>query len=153
MKPLETNPEEVLRLAIASEASTRAFYQQLAARAATPEVRKRLLSLADDELVHRARLERRYREIIGVPPPDAPAARVDLPADLTNLDLGRALKMALERERDSESYYRFMAERVPADTDLGRLFVELAETEWKHKTDIQAEYDATLDPEKFLMDL
>ena len=154
MKPLETSPEEVLRQAIESEVATRAFYQQLAARAATPEVRKRMLSLADDELIHRARLERRYHEIVGTAAPDPPPASVELPSDLANLDLSRALKLALERERDSESHYRFMAERVPSDTDLGRLFVELAEMEWKHKTAIQAEYDATaVDPDRFLLDL
>ncbi|HEX7190601.1 MAG TPA: hypothetical protein VF381_03410, partial [Thermoanaerobaculia bacterium] len=72
-----------------------------------------------------------------------------------DLDLSRALKLALERERDSESYFRFLAERVPPTTELGKLFVELAEMEWKHKTDLQAEYDSTRadDPERFLLDI
>ena len=47
---------------------------------------------------------------------------------------------------------RFMAERVP-NTELGRLFMELAEIEWKHKVDLQAEYDAVAGPEQFLMDI
>jgi len=65
----------------------------------------------------------------------------------------RALKLALERERDSESYYRFMAERAPVDSELANLFFELADNEWKHKTDLQSEYDATLsDPEQFFRD-
>ena len=74
--------------------------------------------------------------------------------EIENLDMRQALKLALERERDSESHYRFMAERVP-NTELGRLFMELAEIEWKHKTDLQSEYDAVLskDPEQFLFDL
>jgi len=58
MKPLETNPEEVLRQAIDSEVETRLYYQKLAERAGSPEVKKRLLELADNELVHRAKLER-----------------------------------------------------------------------------------------------
>lgn len=153
MKPLETTIEEVLRRAIQSEVETRAFYQKLAERSGTPEVRKRMQQLADGELVHRAKLERRYRELIGVTPPDPdPPGPVDVAPDVVNLDLARALKIALERERDSESYFRFMAERVP-NTDLGRLFMELAETEWKHKTDLQAEYDATAAPDQFLMDI
>ena len=46
-----------------------------------------------------------------------------------------------------------MAERVP-NTELGRLFMELAEIEWKHKTELQAEYDANVaDPEQFLADI
>ena len=152
MKPLETTVEEVLRKAIQSEVETRVYYQKLSERAGSAEVRKRLLQLADGELVHRAKMERRYREEIGQPPPELLPVGIDLPPDLLNLDMSHALKQALERERDSESYFRFMAERVP-DTKLGALFMELAEIEWKHKTDLQAEYDATAAPDSFLLDL
>jgi rubrerythrin len=131
---------------------TRVYYQRMADRAGDPAVRTRMLQLADGELVHRAKLERKYRETVGQPPPDPQPVQVDLPSDVVNLDMNRALKLALERERDSESYFRFMAERVP-NTELGRLFMELAETEWKHKTDLQAEYDAVGDPEQFLLDI
>ena len=153
MKPLDTTVEEVLRLAIQSEVETRVYYQKLAERAASPDVRTRLLQLSDLELVHRAKLERKYRETVGQPPPEPEAVTIEIAPDVVNLDLSRALKHALERERDSESYFRFMAERVEASTELGRLFVELAETEWKHKTDLQAEYDATSPADQFLMDL
>lgn len=155
MKPLETSVEEVLRKAIQSEIETREYYQRLAERAATPDVRKRLLDLADSELVHRAKLERKYRETVGKDAPAPETPHVDLPPDLVKLDMARALKYALEHERESESHYRFLAERVPADTPLGRLFGELAETEWKHKTDLQAEYYAAVsnDPDQFLLDM
>jgi len=153
MKPLETTVEEVLREAIQSEVETRVYYQKLADRASSDDVRKRMLQLSDGELVHRAKLERKYRETIGNNPPEPKAVTIDLPNDVRNLDIRRALKLALERERDSESHYRFMAERVPSDTELGRLFVELGEIEWKHKTDLQAEYDATGNPDSFLADI
>jgi rubrerythrin len=154
MKPLETTVEEVLRKAIQAEVETRAYYQKLAERAATPEVKNRLLQLADVELVHRAKMERKYQEEVGQKPPDPQPPKIDIPPDLVKLDMPRALKHALERERDSESYYRFMAERVP-DTVLGHLFLELADIEWKHKTDLQAEYDTALasDPDAFLLDM
>ena len=153
MKPLETTVEEVLLKAIQSEVETRAFYQKLAERAGNADVRKRMLQLADIELVHRAKLERKYSDALGKRPPDPAPAVVELPPDVYGLDMARALKLALERERDSESYYRFMSERVPDTTDLGRLFMELAEIEWKHKTDLQAEYDASAAPDQFLMDI
>ena len=38
MKPLETTVEEVLRKAIQSEVDTRAWYQKMAERAASPAV-------------------------------------------------------------------------------------------------------------------
>src|SRR5258706_3352782 len=152
MKPLETTAEEVLRKAIQSEVESRAYYQAMAERAADPQTRKRMLQLADGELVHRAKMERKYREEVGHAPSEPLPEMVELPPDLVDLDLSRALKHALERERESESYFRFMAERVP-DTKLGALFMELAEIEWKHKTDLQAEYDATAAPDSFLLDL
>ena len=154
MKPLETTIEEVLRKAIDSEVETRLYYQKLAERAATPDVRKRLLELADGELLHRAKMERKYREEIGKAPPNPETPKVDLPPDLVNVDMPRALKHALERERESESYYRFMAERVP-ETELGHLFMELADIEWKHKTDLQADYDRSRadQPDQFLLDI
>jgi rubrerythrin len=153
MKPLETTVEEVLREAIQSEVATRVYYQKMAERAATPEVRQRLLQLADIELVHRAKMERKYRETVGTSPPAPEPVQIELPADITNLDISRALKLALERERDSESHYRFLAERVPPTTELGRLFIELGEIEWKHKSDLQAEYDASAPPDQFLFDV
>jgi rubrerythrin len=153
MKPLETTVEEVLRQAIQSEVETRAFYQKLSERAATPAVRKRLLQLSDLELVHRAKLERKYRDMLGATPPDPDVVNIEIAPDVVDLDMSRALKLALERERESESHYRFMAERVPATTELGRLFMELAEIEWRHKTDLQAEYDAASPPDQFLMDV
>jgi rubrerythrin len=153
MKPLDTTVEEVLREAIQSEVETRVYYQKLAERTSDPAVRTRLLQLSDMELVHRAKLERKYREMIGTAPPAPAPVEVELASEIANLDLSRALKYALERERDSESHYRFMAERVPVTTELGRLFVELAEIEWKHKTDLQAEYDASSPPDQFLMDM
>ena len=153
MKALETTVEEVLRKAIHSEIETRIYYQKMAERTASPVVRQRMLQLADGELVHRAKLERKYRDVIGAIPPEPEPVTLELGADVVNLDMAHALKNALERERDSESYYRFMAERVP-DTELGRLFMELAETEWKHKIELQAEYDSIVaDPEQFLADI
>jgi rubrerythrin len=151
MKPLETTVEEVLREAIQSEVETRVYYQKLAERAATPAVRARLLQLSDRELVHRAKMERKYRETIGTPPPPPEPVNIEIADDVVDLDMSRALKHALERERDSESYFRHMAERAPAHTELGRLFLELAEIEWAHKTELQAEYDATGDPDGFLL--
>src|SRR5438132_3588360 len=108
MKPLETTVEEVLRTAIQSEVETRVYYQMLAERTSDPAVRRRMLQLSDGELVHRAKMERKYRETIGAKPPDPEPVRIELPPDIADLDIRRALKLALERERDSESYYRHM---------------------------------------------
>ena len=72
------------------------------------------------------------------------------------------MKSSSERRRDGKALLhrgqkargddRF-AERVPPTTELGRLFVELAEIEWKHKTELQSEFDGSVAPEEFLLDM
>ncbi|MCM2316089.1 MAG: hypothetical protein NDJ92_13165 [Thermoanaerobaculia bacterium] len=153
MKPLQTTPREVLLDAIRSEVESREILTQLAERAATTPVRKRLLELADKELLHRARMEKKYRDEIGEEPPEPAPVRITLSDDLVELDMRRALKFVLDREREAEGNYRFLAERVP-NTELGSLFHELAEIEWKHKTEIQLEYDqAVQNPDDFFADM
>lgn len=151
MKPLNTTIEEVLRKAIQEEIASRAYYLKLYEVASTPDVKSRLRQLADLQVLHRVKLERRYEEETGAPPPPAENVSIELPSDLPELDIPRILKIALEHEREAESNYRFLAERVP-HTELGALFLELAELEWNHKVEIQREYDA-LDPERFLLDI
>src|SRR5689334_23935131 len=63
---------------------------------------KRMLELADLELVHRAKLERKFREALHKDPPDPQPVNIELPPDIDELDLSRALKLALERERSEE---------------------------------------------------
>ena len=153
MKPLQTTPRQVLLDAIQSEIESREILTQLADRAANGTVRKKLLELADKELLHRARMERKFRDEIGEDPPELTLPKITLSDDLTQLDMRRALKFVLDREREAEGNYRFLAERVP-NTELGHLFLELAEIEWKHKTDIQREFDQSSEnPDDFFKDL
>lgn len=153
MKPLQTTPRQVLLDAIQSEVESREILILLAERAATPDVRKRLLELADKEVLHRAKLEKKFRDEIGEEPPEPAELKLVLSDDLARLDMRRALKFVLDREREAEGNYRFLAERVP-NTELGSLFLELAEIEWKHKNEIQREYDqASENPDDFFKDL
>jgi rubrerythrin len=153
MKPLNTTVKDVMREAIQADVVTREFYLTLSRRSTTAEAKKKMQDLADLELVHRVRLERRYKELVGEEPPEPEKPKIEIPDDYVDLDLPRALKIALEHERESESNYRFLAERA-SGTDLGRLFMELAETEWKHKVKVEAEYYAAArDPEQFLNDI
>ena len=153
MKPLVTTVEEVLRKAILFEDESRAYYTLLAERTQSREVRKKLMELSDRQAAHRAHLEKRYRRMLAVEPPPPTTPTLELPADVADLDMRRALKMALDREREAESTFRFNAERVP-DTELGRLFWELADFKWKHKVEVQNELDLLVgDPERFLKDI
>lgn len=152
MKPLVTSVKEVLLDAMKAEMEGRAFLIALSERAGTALVKQKLLNLADREFVHRAHLERRLREETGESaPPINELPAVAVAPEVSNLTMTRALKIVLEHEREAESNYRFLAERVQ-DPEMIQLFLELAELEWKHKAEIQAEYDASIndDPERFL---
>ncbi len=152
MKPLDTTVKDVLLEAIASEVASRIYYQRLADRAADASARAKLLDLAGRQVLHRVALEDRYRKLFQEEPPAPGHPSVEIPDDLTNIDTARALRIALEHERESESTFRFLAERT-LDPQLLRLFSELAEWEWKHKAEIQAEYDALgADPEALLFE-
>ena len=152
MKPLQTTIEEVLRNAIESEIASRAYYLKLSERAKDEPARLKLVELAERQVTHRLKLERRYRELVGEPPPKFPEPAIEIPAELRNIDVSRGLRIALEHERESESNFRFLAERTD-DPDLLRLFLEMAEMEWKHKAEIQSEFDAIGgDPESLLFE-
>jgi rubrerythrin len=152
MKPLETTVRDVLLEAIDSEVASRAYYLALAERGVDSPARAKLIELAARQVVHRRTLEDRYRKAIGEEPPAPKEPSVEIPPDLVRIDTARALKIALEHERESESNFRFLAERAQ-DPQLLRLFSELAEWEWKHKAEIQAEYEALgADPEAMLFE-
>lgn len=152
MKPLETTVREVLLGAIGSEIASRDFYRILAGKVADPHAKAKLLELSDRQIHHRLTLEKRYRELVGEDPPPPAEPKIELPPDPSRLDLAHVLRIALEHERDSESNFRFLAERAQ-NHELLRLFNELAEMEWKHKAEIQQEYDALgVDPEAMLFE-
>ena len=152
MKPLDTSVRDVLIDAINSEVASRAYYLALAERAADAAAQRKLIDLAQRQVLHRNALEDRFRKLVGEEPPPPAEPSVEIPDDLRDIDTARALRIALEHERESESNFRFLSERA-ADPQLLRLFGELAEMEWKHKAEIQAEYDALgADPEALLFE-
>ena len=154
MKPLDTSIRDVLIDAINSEVASRAYYLALAERAADAAAQRKLIDLAQRQVLHRNALEDRFRKLVGEEPPPPAEPSVEIPDDLRDIDTARALRIALEHERESESNFRFLSERA-ADPQLLRLFGELAEMEWKHKAEIQAEYDALRskdDPESLLFE-
>lgn len=150
--PEDPTIEDVLIDAIQSEIDTRQRYQKIAEAAHDPAVRRKMRDLADREVVHRARLERRYKELLGKVPPDLAPREIDLPSGAERFDLAHALRFALEHERDSESDYRFMAEKTPA-SPLKNLYMELAEQEWQHKREIEADFHSSLSPDQFFLDV
>ena len=151
---LEATPEELLITAIRNELSTRTWILQMAERVPDADSREALTDLATRKVIHRQEFERKFRQETGSEPPFPDEDLVQLPVHIESLDLARALKAALERERDLESEWRFLAERVP-DTPLHRLLLEMAEIQWRHRNEVQQLYDAaaSTDPERFFLDM
>ncbi len=152
MKPLVTTVREVLLDAIREEMESRGYFRELAAHTSDADAKKKLLDLADTEVVRRAKLETKFRDRVGEEPPDSEPTPATMPEDLHEIDLRRALRVALEHERRAEGNYRHLAERAESK-DLKTLFLELAETKWSHKSEIEAEYNALADPDDFFEDL
>lgn len=154
MFTLDATPVELILTGIRNEASTRAWLLQLSERLDAPADREALLDLAQRKVNHRQNFERKFRQEIGQEPPFPEEERIPLPQSIQTLDLPRALKLALERERDLESEWRFLAERVPG-TELHTLLMELAEIQWRHRNEVQLLYDeaASADPERFFLDM
>lgn len=154
MFTLEATPLELLVTAIRNEVSTRAWILQLAERLEDEAARQALVELAQRKVSHRQNFERKFRQEIGQEPPFPEQEPISIASSAHTLDLARALKLALERERDLESEWRFFAERVPG-TDLHRLLMELAEIQWRHRNEVQQLYDeaASTDPERFFLDM
>jgi rubrerythrin len=148
----ESTIEQILTSAIQSELDASALYQKIARGARDPRVRSRMNDLAERGVIHRARLERRYKEITGKIPPALSPGDSETPAGAASFDITHALKFALEHRREIESDYRFQAERAVND-EIKSVYRELAEEEWKHKREIEAEYQATLSPDQFFLDI
>jgi rubrerythrin len=148
----ESTIEQILTAAIQSELDTSALYQKIARAARDPRARGRMNDLAERGVIHRARLERRFKEITGKIPPALTPGEPEIPSGAASFDLTHALKFALEHKRELESHYRFQAERAEND-ELENVYRELAEEEWKHKREIEAEYQATVPPDQFFLDI
>lgn len=136
----DASPGEILEQAMRNEATTRAYLLQLAERISDETGRRSIVELADRKLMHRSDFERRFREMFGEEPPRFPDPSLEEPPGAQPIDVARALKLALERERDLESNWRFLAEQV-AEDDSRRLLLTLAEVQWRIRNEVQQLYD------------
>lgn len=151
---LDSTPAELLASAIQHEATSRLFLTRIAARLPGAPDRDVIEALAERKLDHQREFERKYTEQFGTPPPSPSEEEIQMPPEGQILDLARVLKMALERERDIESHWRFLAERVP-ETREATLLLEMAEIQWRHRNEVQQLYDqaAASDPDRFFEDM
>ena len=144
MKKFETI-DEILDFAMNSEQQAVDFYIRLAEKAKNKLVRKTFLEYAEEEVGHKAKLLKMKNEgIFEQNSEKVPDLKISdyiltgLPSEIT--DYADALKLAMHREKAAFKLYMNIANQVN-NTDLRKIFLNLAQEEAKHKLKFELEYD------------
>ncbi len=136
--------DEVLDFAISMERVSHQFYVELAQRTDRPDVRDLFRALAREELLHAERLEAmkgRSERPMGDPWPAVPVGGYVAGAAVEGMSYLEALKLAVDKEKGSFTFYRLLASSMGEPT-LKDLFGELARIEAEHRDVFQRHLDA-----------
>jgi rubrerythrin len=140
--------DEALAFAIGEEQAAAEFYTQLAAQAQAPAMREVFEGFAQEERMHKSKLEA-IKAGGTFKVADKPVADLKI-ADYTvevepspKLDYRGALLVAMKKEKAAFKLYSDMAARAP-DADTRSVFLTLAQEEAKHKLRFEIEYDDLL---------
>jgi rubrerythrin len=140
--------DEVLAFAIEKEQEAADFYLALSRQSNRESLRELLVSFAQEELGHKAKLEAiRAGELrlafsstaisdLGL----TESLRSTPPEDFEQLDYASALILAMNAEKAAFKMYSELA-RVASDDGLRQSFLGLAQEEAKHKLRFELEYD------------
>jgi len=148
MSTAEPN-DEILEFAIAREIEANRFYMALAKRVESPEMRKVLIAFAQEELVHKAKLELEVMKI-GKVVPEFEKVTVPENADaasefdpVTDMDFKELLLLAIKKEDAAFRTYISLL-NLTKDEESREMLLGIAEEEVKHKLRFQIEYDMLL---------
>lgn len=137
--------DEILAFAIKEEEKAAAFYKELAGRVEAPALSRGLEAFAEEELGHKAKLEKiRQGGKLTV----ADKAVMDLkigeylvaPDPSPDMDYQEILIVAMKKEKEAFRMYSDLA-GVTEDSDIRDLFLALAQEEARHKLRFEVEYD------------
>lgn len=145
MKQDLTTLDKAIEFAIAREADAEAFYRRWAGKATRDEVRAVLEEFAEEERLHKEKLEKvkaGQADVLS----GRPAPRFRTPIDVTpvrahpDMSLREALAFAIKKEKAAYRLYLDMAVDAPTE-QLMDLFLSLAREEANHKVRFEIEYD------------
>ena len=140
---MKANPAtgQTILEAIKHEIEGRAFYLALAEKVRNPLVRRKILSLAEDELEHRETLSRLYWAQTGTEVGDLGdmEVNVNIP-DVENMSLADLLELAMETEKKAAATYTEMA-RDTKDERASAFLEYLSEVEEGHYTALASELE------------
>jgi rubrerythrin len=137
--------DAVLDFAIDNESASAEFYRSLAEREQQPTLRETLNGLAKVELGHKQKLEAIKKQGTFR---SKKANRIKLNIDdyrvedepSPDLDVKRALMVAMQREKVAYQLYMDLAEQAD-DQRIREAFLVLADEEAKHKNHFEVEYN------------
>ena len=137
--------DEILDYAITQEQEAADFYESVANKAETAEMKKILLEFSAEEISHRKLLEAvKAGEHELTPEQEVLDLKVSdylvETGNVDNLSYQDALIIAMKRERAAYQLYTDMAAKVP-ESHLREVLVGLAKEESKHKLFFEREYD------------
>jgi len=144
MKNFDT-VEAILDFAIKAEIEAFEFYKDLASKVESPTMKQVFLDFADEELEHKAKLEKsKAKKSLGPTHRNIPDMKIsEYTADVeptANMDYQSALILAMKREQKACQLYRDLAE-IAESEPAKQTFLVLAEEEAKHKLRFETEYD------------
>lgn len=136
---------DVLRLAIGMEVMANQLYVELARRSTNSGMKTVFLNLADEELIHKSRLEN-IQDGIAETLGDIEFSETEilaytrafyLPEEMNYKD---AVELAMRKEKDSFSLYTLLADSVE-EPDVREIFDYLAGQERDHEMTYKEEYE------------
>ncbi len=146
--PISTTIQQIIEQAIQFEEKAYEFYTQAMGMVKLPPVRDTLQELADQEVIHKQKLEQLLQgdteRLIGITPQQVQDLKLadylvaqPLTADATFQDV---LIVAMNREKASYEFYTTMSQ-IAQDQTTKDLFAFFAQEELKHKNRIEVLYD------------
>jgi rubrerythrin len=140
-----TSVEDILKFAIKKEQEAMDFYMNLAGKSRNPEIKEVFEEFAQEELRHKAKLQKILTMgILSLPDDVILDLKIsDYTINITpkpDMTYEESLILAMNREKASYKLYINLARRVD-DPGLKELFQMLAAEESKHKLRFEVEYD------------
>ena len=137
---------DVLDFAMERELEAETFYRELALQVKAAPMRQILEEFAEEEHMHREKLDMVKSGQFRMPSNSAPIPSIQLPDFLPepkigpDMDLADALIIAMKREKAAYRFYIELAADAPTQ-ELMDLFLDLAHEEANHKLRFEIEYD------------
>ena len=144
----DLNLEDILGLAVKTEIQGRIFYSKLSEKVTHPEVKKRIISLAEDEKRHEKIMADLYRKMLGKEPKDLPEKGIpDIVGAISAMTVNdrsqllQVLDMAIEAELVAARFYQRGA-TLAQDPKTRNIFEQLEKEEDGHYNFLVAEKSA-----------